>query len=88
MVAKAVAGDGGGGGGGGGGDVYQDFEDDELEDLMVYVPLIRKLRKYASRKGLTNLELVKEFENYEIGESEDCDGECLCGWEGLRYTPY
>ena len=82
-LAKAVADDGGGGGGGGGG--HNNADDDDLEDLMVYVPLIRNLRPHASRTGLSNLELVKEFENYEIGVSEDCDGTCLCGWEGLRY---
>jgi hypothetical protein len=37
---------------------------DAEEELMVYLPLMKKLRTMASRAGLSNVELLQEFEVY------------------------
>jgi hypothetical protein len=61
---------------------------DKEEELMVYVPLIKKLRTMASRAGLSNVELLQEFEVFKTNDDPSCSGECICGHKGTGFTSY
>jgi hypothetical protein len=50
----------------------------------VYQRLIKHLRKYSTRKGMTDAQVVQEWELYATGEDEDHESECICGKKELR----
>jgi hypothetical protein len=52
---------------------------DAEEELMVYLPLMKKLRTMASRAGLSNVELLQEFEVYM--SMRDSATSAMRGWE-------
>ena len=55
------------------------------EEKLLYRRLINALRPLPSRRGLSDLELLKEFVVYETDEDESCSSECVCGKTGIRY---
>ena len=64
--------------------------DDEMFERanQIYQPLIEGLRPMATREGLTDTEILDEFEVYATDESQQCDGVCVCGKQGLRYLNF
>ena len=49
---------------------------------------ISGLRQYATKKSLSDIEIVKEFECIEMDIDEDKSEYCVCGKEELKYLYY
>ncbi len=50
----------------------------------IYPPLIDGLRPMASRKDLSDVELIREFVFYDLVVDDSCSGECICRKKGLK----
>ena len=64
-----------------------DYEEDESPDVLklkLYKPLMAGLRPMASKEGLSDIQIVREFVLYSLQIDEKCGGECICGKEGLK----
>ena len=52
--------------------------------MPVHERLMRRLRRKASRPGLSDAEILGEMALYATAKDEECGGKCLCGKEGLK----
>ena len=59
--------------------------EEEEEKVVVHERLMRRLRKKASRPGLSDAEIVDEMALYATGRDDGCGGKCLCGKKGLKF---
>lgn len=57
----------------------------EEEKVVVHERLMRRLRRKASRNGLSDAEILDEMVLYATAKDDGCGGKCLCGKEGLKF---
>jgi len=55
------------------------------QDLKVFHKLIEGLRKHASKEGLSDDQVIAEWQLYETAEDETRSESCICGKDELRY---
>ena len=67
----------------------QDGEDRKFRKANeIYQPLVDGLRPMATDSDLADAEIVAQFEVYQTDIAKDCDGECVCGREDLKYLNF
>ena len=53
--------------------------------MVVHERLMRRLRRKASRNGLSDAEILDEMVLYATAKDDGCGGKCLCGKRGLKF---
>ena len=51
----------------------------------MYPPLVRNLRKYSSKEGLSDAQVIREWKFYTNDIDESVSTNCICGKEEIKY---